>query len=347
MADPKIEYDIKDVWNVTYNNKVGAEDRGNVAITPTGDEELIVGSYIDLQPDHHWKLQEISGTVVEDEGSSPINGTSIDVTINQTGKIDKSYLFNGTDEYVEVTHDSSLNLGSSFSIGCWLYKVTDTASGEILLAKCSSGANNMEYYVYLKGSGEVKVGFYDDTTPTNIEYLLTGNTSIPKEEWHHIFCLFDGTRFYIYIDGNLDAKGFDANDPSGKSPKAGSNPLYFGRGWFPSVWVYNFNGKLEDIRIYDGSTLTPKKMDLIYNVDRGTLNQTFKYTDLQPDHHWKLEDRTQSATGMVNDGINSTVTGDNQNATINITGKIGQAYSFDGAAEYTEADSTLMHYCQQ
>jgi hypothetical protein len=67
----------------------------------------------------YYKLDETSGTnVVDSVGTT--NMTSSGITVNQDGKIDKSYLSDSDTD--SVTTSSATSITGNFSINLWAYR---------------------------------------------------------------------------------------------------------------------------------------------------------------------------------------------------------------------------------
>jgi hypothetical protein len=72
----------------------------------------------------YWRLGEPSGTTVTDAGPNNIDGEYINApTLGVGGLIedaDTAVSFNGTNEYIEVTHQAALNISTEITIELWL-----------------------------------------------------------------------------------------------------------------------------------------------------------------------------------------------------------------------------------
>src|SRR6056297_3914362 len=59
-----------------------------------------------------WEFDETSGTTAFDSNGSN-DGTINGATINQTGKIDKAFDFDGSNDYVSISHNTELEQSGS------------------------------------------------------------------------------------------------------------------------------------------------------------------------------------------------------------------------------------------
>lgn len=72
----------------------------------------------------NWKLDETSGTIVNDSSPNTNNGTMYNMdttTCRVLGKTGNSLEFDGDDDYVDCGNDSSLLPSGSFTLSAWLY----------------------------------------------------------------------------------------------------------------------------------------------------------------------------------------------------------------------------------
>jgi Concanavalin A-like lectin/glucanases superfamily len=138
-------------------------------------------------PLHYWRLEETSGTVAADSGSSPISGTikssvTLGVAANSPTPGGTAFSFpgNGTTGYVWMSGVSVAY--AQYSIEAW---VKSSSSGGIAGRGYSPGT--MLYY-----SG-------------GTAYFYKNGSVISKAAssgaWHHIVGTFDGSQMRIYVDG--------------------------------------------------------------------------------------------------------------------------------------------------
>jgi hypothetical protein len=185
----------------------------------------------------HWKLDESSGDAINSgSAGSTYDGTVTGATQGVTGKIDNCYSFN-TDDYITVPDgDDDLDFGNGddFSIYGWIrwesdsvhsYCLTkyDTGVGQGFYMQCSTDGN---IYINVMSNGSIIAQFYDPLT---------------LNEWHHVGLVREGSTCTGYVDG----------ESIGTDSTAGGNisndfDFYIG-AWLP------WNGKIDDVRIYDAA----------------------------------------------------------------------------------------------
>jgi hypothetical protein len=169
-----------------------------------------------------------------------VNGATV-VADAERGNV---LLLDGTDDYVDLGNDRSLDLSATgqATLAAWV-KVAVNHNHNTILSK---GEWKEAYALLIKG----------DTTPADL--LWTGNDTsvfsgdpVPLNTWTHVAVVMDGALTTFYLNGqpsgavNQDRGG--AIDATGKDVCLGreqyDGALPAGR-WF-------FNGWLDDVRIYD------------------------------------------------------------------------------------------------
>ena len=168
------------------------------------------------------------------------------ILVNPPGGIDKHYNFNakfdGSTTQLTVPADPSLNLTGDFTIEAWTYQDANQTNGTILgTGGYYSGSNGGNWVFRRSSATQIAFATYDGTG--NAEYNeLSASTSL--DTWHHIALVRSGTSVQIYVDG---VAGGSMTVTKGLEDGA-NNGLIIGNAGFNARW----NGKLQDIRIYNG-----------------------------------------------------------------------------------------------
>jgi hypothetical protein len=283
------------------------------------------GNYIkvnDMIPRHHWKLQEESGTIVNDSGHTPIPLTNTGATPGQTGKIDKTYLFD-TGDYLEALFSWH---PTKFSVAFWIKH--DTSSGKAIILSGDPGNHGWGMFCFHSAVGDgLGAALYcgtDVTTRFDTDEMPHG--TLPYNEWAHFVFTYDGVIGNIYKNGILLAT------------KTMTLPLEwtgFCAMRYGGSANYALVGNLEDLRIYDYA-LSAQEVFCIVNQWSGTYSQSILKqfpSRGEPACHWKLQ---ESSGTIVNDAMGLTSM-TSTNVTLNQTGPNGmKAMGFNGASSKCE-----------
>ncbi|MBU1997851.1 MAG: LamG domain-containing protein, partial [Candidatus Omnitrophica bacterium] len=199
----------------------------------------------------YWKLDETASPALDSSGHS-IHGTWTSAPAATSLTPDVNFVdpysldFNGTSDYVRVPSDELLNL-TRFTVAFWMYADTDsdTASVEQPICKAVSGSNDSANYVFAWSHSSASVQnsfhFYDGSSWEVAQIVTTMNS----QTWYHVVGTYDGTNLKVYLNGALED-----TEPAG-DPITGNYDLFLGSGQDSNNPGDYFEGKVDDVRIYD------------------------------------------------------------------------------------------------
>jgi surface protein len=176
-----------------------------------------------------------SGNTWRDLSVSGNNGT----LTNNPGFYDNGgggIVFDGTDDFVNLGNQQSLQFTDNFSSFCWIYKnVNQYQKGLVGNASYNNGgwqmslANNFDKFVVIFNS--------------NAEQGLSSNSTLNAKQWYHCgFTFLDGV-LKIYIDGVFDSQS------TGRTITTNTNNFVIGKG-AQGGWGA-FNGNISSVQVYD------------------------------------------------------------------------------------------------
>lgn len=152
-----------------------------------------------VAPTHYWPLDEASGTVANDRGSSPNNAT-IDggPALAQTGPGSQAAISLTTSSHFIETGTVTLNsIPNSFTIAIWAYR---TSTGLCTLYSFGNTGNPLAVYIdtYLD---RWRCGITDSSGNNWVGYHST--PSITNSTWYHVCVTFDSSTstIILYING--------------------------------------------------------------------------------------------------------------------------------------------------
>ena len=217
------------------------------------------GNYLkvnDIIPVNHWKLQEASGTDVNDGGSDPATLTNTDVTVNQTGKISKAYDFNGSTSRLRTTEVRTDAVGS---YSAWVYR-EGGGSFQSLYSSCRTNSEYYNFNIAITTDNKLTLFVRENSI---ISYITTTNI-IPQDTWTHVAITSNGTISKLYINGVEEEILIVSGTNNGSWIGDVTNRVNtnIGRTERQTITDY-FDGLLEDIRLYD-YPLTAQEINTIY-----------------------------------------------------------------------------------
>jgi len=203
--------------------------------------------------------QSNNGTLTPGTGGT---NTTVGAMWDSAGKFGGAMEFDGTDDYVEVGDDASLD--SKRTIAFW-FKLT---------GGYSSGDGNEDFIVHRTEAGDSEgVEIYMDSTTGKLRVTndpgagsqtnVYSDTATWNDEWYHTTITADDTNINIYINGVFENSGsFTAAFTDA------ANSLYFGVNRDTTInWL---NGLIDEVKIYPFA-LTEDEIRTEYNRGAGLV----------------------------------------------------------------------------
>jgi hypothetical protein len=210
----------------------------------------LVNSY---QPVAYWRLGESTGTTAADEKQSYAGTYRNGVVLSQTGPltsdVDTAAAFDGVNDYVS-TGVGLLNSRSAFTITAWIRPAPFAAAR---VGIC--GQNDA-----------VELGFI---SPTQIQLWtplggsLTVNYPFPRDQWHHVAAVGNGSSLKLYFDGAI------AGTAATSTANYGTSVDTFnigGGGVFDATGNY-FVGSLDEVAIFH-TALSDAQISRLFTIGR-------------------------------------------------------------------------------
>jgi len=213
-----------------------------------------------------WKFDEGSGTTAADLSGNNNSGTLNPLANGPTwttGKINGALSFDGVDDYVRILDSTSLHL-TNFTLSLW-YKVNSwpTSYNPRLISKANSwGTMDWELlHVAWSNSIEMLVGEMNGADVlANLRYSPTTGA------WHQITIIKNGTTYSLYSDGV-----FIGTDTSSVTWTDSDN-ITIGKDATASG--YEFNGLIDEVRIYNRALSATEIQELYNYIGGGTPTPT-------------------------------------------------------------------------
>lgn len=210
-------------------------------------EKLEDRALLSPQPFARWEFNENSGSVAADSvgnSSGTISGASWTHGASEAG-----LSFDGANDSVTFGTAPSLSGETDFTVSAWI-RTTSTADGVVIQQR--NGGFNGEYVLKLHADGRVNFFVYGNGT---FQYSFSTSATVNDGRWHHLTAMRSGTGGSIFIDGvqRASATGtivdLDSSIGVGVGADIRDNNQYF-------------NGRIDDVRIYD-QALSPAEISEI------------------------------------------------------------------------------------
>lgn len=212
----------------------------------------IFNQYIPLlySPVAYWRLEESSGDRADATGNQWNLSEGNSLVPNIIGKVANAASFNGTTN--RFLTNSSLSVGSTFSIACWVKLNSYNPSIEKAIWGCGITENHlMTLYVE---HATTTLRFYND----GVNDIIT-NFIPDLNTWYHIVVTVTPNGAKLYIDGNLI--GSVVYSPSFDSSWTNFSLSNF---YFSDQPNYPIDGVLDEVGIWN-IELNQSQISAIYN----------------------------------------------------------------------------------
>ena len=200
-----------------------------------------------------------AGTTWTDLSSSKANGTLVNMTNNFSTDGAGSLTFDGSNEYVSITRNSSIT-PNYISVCGWI-KINSKSSNQFLLAlprSINGGASYMMYYS-LSLNGFVAYARTDSTGTIQTTSTFSPDTG----RWYFLCMTSNGSNLILFIDGEFEA----SLSFSSVLEYSGSTVLRIGSYDNQGTPTYT-NGNISNVSIYNRA-LTAEEIKRNYKATKG------------------------------------------------------------------------------
>ncbi|MHC4633054.1 MAG: LamG-like jellyroll fold domain-containing protein, partial [Planctomycetota bacterium] len=198
-----------------------------------------------------WKFDEEGmGTAIDYSGYNH-HGTLVGNPRWVRGARDNALDFDG-DDYVDCGNPPEFNMRDALTMACWIKvnqfnKIWQTIISKGEGYRCSRLENTD--FLHFACSG---------LTPWRVD----GQVNVNDGQWHHVACVYDGSNLILYVDGDVDSSAATSGqiDPNTYNLFIGENSQVLDRC---------FEGKIDDIRIYNRALVKPGIVEIVKEGDPG------------------------------------------------------------------------------
>lgn len=200
-----------------------------------------------------------------DESNNGNNGTALanaTLTSDRKSITSKAYTFNGTSTArINIPASTSLNTATmtGFTYACWFNaSASGTSTKRIVNIQDATSKNYELSYDYTTNRLEF---INSNGTSSNIQFL--SNTIFTTGTWYHVAFVIDAAnKPKLYVNGVLDHS-------STTSVVKPANPNYTIGNHAVNAW--NFNGKIDDVRVYNRELTAAELSQIILQKDLPTF----------------------------------------------------------------------------
>lgn len=232
------------------------------------------------------------------------NGSLLNGATYAPGKVGQAFRFNSPGDYVSVPDSSSLDITGQITLDAWIYP---TALGGRIVDKITAGRTD---------------GYLLDTYGGVVRLIvgnqgLSGTTALTPNTWTHVAGTYNGTTMTVYVNGLPDG-----SRATSIAIPANSLPLRIG---IASDGSSSFAGSIDEVEVF-GRALSESEIAALFYADSAGKCRLCTPPPSSMVAWWDAEGDASDIIGTNHGTL--------QNGTTFAAGKVGQAFSFDGADDY-------------
>ncbi len=252
--------------------------------------------------------------------------------------------FDGADDYVSVTQNSSLPIYNQtvYSVSAWVKGSAGQNAKKVFSeGDTTNFVASFSISTALQASSK-KVSIYirDDAYVVKLSYKAS-TLDVFDDTWHYITWVDNNGTAQLYVDGALDSTNYNYTRSTLTLNNTVIGAINLGS------FTGNFFGLIDEVRIYSRA-LSASEIKGLYNLGSAKINasQNTKITDGLVGL-WSFDGQDIYGTTAIDrsgssPANNGTLTGAN-GLPKPVMGKVGQALSFDGTDDYVSvADSNSL-----
>ena len=252
---------------------------------------------------------------------------------------DYSLSFDGTNDYVEVPFDASMNPTADFTVNAWVKTGGSSAWQSAVTSRSATttcdGTPNLSagYMLYIQPDEEWS--FWNGNCTNNTWAQINTKVDVNLNTWQMQTITYDqsGTMMSLYVDGVLIG-----NNNSHELESNGDRPLRIGAGRTNATAAYFFNGKIDEVGVWS-SELSSDEIVQLYNSGE-TLYAGDNYGDYTSagslTEYWTMDDNAES-----NNGSGTTLFGEENNNDGTLTNGPTWSTDFPGTVPTLSSSSPI------
>jgi hypothetical protein len=217
-----------------------------------------------LHPTAHWKLDDISGTIVDSSGNGHNGTASGGPTYGAEGVLGTALGFDGSNDYIDLNYYINTLPSGGMSYCMWAKNTLPTLTNAVAIWG-TDGSHEWRIIIQTNGS----IGTYIRGTGGSVG-VAAGNLGVGV--WHHICSVYDddSSALNLYVDGSLAAStavnlsGFNQGVDQflGCMDQSGSCRSDYDK----------FKGVIDDVFLYEGALSASSILDYYQEVINSSVS---------------------------------------------------------------------------
>ena len=281
-------------------------------------------------PVGYWKFDDGTGGTTIDYSGNELTGTLSNGPTWDDGKMNSGIRFDGSDDYVVVTHNNVLSVGNNLTLEAWIKPDSVSIDDQLFMHKGSTGDWSARAYSLLLDQDEIYISYYNG----GWQSFATTAANVVANQWTHVVYTRDGTTEKFYINGKLDTQGTVTQSMS-------DNALSLTIGSMPpsSAPSEKFDGVVDEVRIYNYAISADQVLQNLQGA--GQLASGNKLPE--PLAYYSFDEsqgQTVNNTGLGGSSLNGTKGADSAASTDDPTWKTKNNCKSNGCLSFDGGDIT-------
>jgi len=195
----------------------------------------------------HGQANDASGHHNDAVVSGPV------LTTDRFGQANDAYLFDGIDDFMSVADSASLDITHHITLAAWIFPQARKSEKVIVKGQALHGNIAAPYELSLSGTGDIIFSLRP-----GLQFTQLRRHGYSLNQWLFVVGTYDGSAMKLYVDGSL------ANTLN-ITGALNSNNEDLLIGTRLRLRSDTFNGKIDDIRIYNRA-LSAAEVQTLYNA---------------------------------------------------------------------------------
>src|SRR3989344_3626829 len=206
-------------------------------------------------------------------------GTLTNGPTKTVGKVGQAMSFDGSNDYVNVSHNAALDITGNLTLSAWIKKDTNAGADGII---GKGGCYNMicPYSLRSCGTGPIIFAINDGTAGQND---VVTSSVLNLNTWYYVTAVRSGNNVSLYINGQLNA----GPTAQSKTPTASGDALSIGVADGGNPTDAPFDGSIDEVRVYDRA-LTSSEVERLYKLQKPKVTSGVDNTGLVG--YWAFEE---------------------------------------------------------
>ena len=173
-----------------------------------------------------------------DSSGNNLHGTEMGDPTYTTGVFGQAIDLDGDGDYVDCGLDPKFDITEFITFTYWIQVRAFDAAWQTVLSRGDDSWRSS------RAGSEGTESFMEAAVGGTSGNYLYGVTPVDDGQWHHVGATYDGTTFYLYLDGELES-----SEPSTGQITVSSYPLYIGEN--SQATGRHWNGLIDDVMIFN------------------------------------------------------------------------------------------------